>query len=150
MARTALKQSEMTWTGLAILGVFVVWSILNYVLHGILLTSMYLATAVLWRTADEMKLWLEFLVTLIAAACFVLVYARLVGKNKRKTLQTGLLYGLILGIGAGVSMGYGSFAVMPIPYYMALSWFLGTVVNYVVGAAVMVLILRMGAVGGKS
>jgi hypothetical protein len=40
-------------------------------------------------------------------------------------------YGLVFGIGSGISMGYGSYSVMPLPYQIALVWFLGAVIEAV-------------------
>ena len=129
----------MMKTGLAMLAVFVAWSILGYVLHGVILTSTYAATPQLWRPMADYKLTLGYLVTILSAICFVVVYAQWITD---KQLKTGLLYGLVFGIGSGVSMGYGSYAVMPIPYTLALCWFGGMVVNGVAGGAIVALILR--------
>ena len=41
-------------------------------------------------------------------------------------------------------MGYGTYSVMPIPYSMALTWFLGAVVE---GAAAGLLVGSVGVVG---
>ena len=46
-----------------------------------------------------------------------------------RSVGTGLKYGLVLGVATGMSMGYGTYAVMPLPYVLALSWFLATVVQ---------------------
>jgi hypothetical protein len=39
-------------------------------------------------------------------------------------------------------MGYGSYSVMPIPYHMALTWFLGSVVEASVGGMIAGLIIK--------
>ena len=109
-------------TLLAVVAVFVAWSVLDFVIHGIFLKSAYEATVQLWRPMAEMKMGLLRVVTLIAAISFVLIYAWLITK---KSVTRGLQYGLLYGLGAGVSMGYGSYAVMPITYHIALVWFLG-------------------------
>jgi len=46
------------------------------------------------------------------------------------------------GFGAGVAMGYGSYSVMPIPYHMALTWFLGTLAEALVAAVVVGLLVK--------
>jgi len=113
-------------TLLAIVAVFVAWSVLDFVIHRVFLSSAYEATAQLWRPMAEMKMGLLWVVTFIAALFFVLIYAWLI---TRKSLSRGLLYGLLYGLGAGVAMGYGSYAVMPITYQIALVWFLGQLVE---------------------
>ena len=109
-------------TLLAIVAVFVAWSVLDFVIHGVFLKSAYEATAQLWRPMAEMKMGLLRVVTFIAAISFVLIYAWLINM---KSLSRGLLYGLLYGLGTGVPMAYGSYAVMSITYQIALVWFLG-------------------------
>jgi len=132
----------MKRTILAVVAVFVAWSVLDFILHGMILRSTYEATASLWRPMEEFKWVLNYIVVLISAACFVIIYARMITE---RGMNTALLYGLVFGIGAGVSMGYGSYSVMPIPYHLALAWFLGTVVMAVVGGWVAWLIVGRGA-----
>ena len=111
---------------LAIIAVFVVWQVLDFLLHGVILKSTYEATAALWRPMAEMKMGLMRVVGLVAAVCFVCLYAWLV---RPKCWATGLSYGLIFGVGTGFSMGFGTYCVMPIPQSLAVGWFVGSVVN---------------------
>ena len=126
-------------TLLAILAVFIVWQVLDFLIHGILLQETYAATANLWRPMAEMKQGLMMVVGLIAAACFVSLYALLV---KPQSLATGLKYGAIFGLGTGISMGYGTYSYMPIPYHLALSWFLSTLFQTCVAGALTGLIVK--------
>ena len=70
---------------------------------------------------------------------FVLIYALFFGK---KGVGTGLAYGGLFGIGAGISMGYGTYSVQPIPYMMALSWFLGTLVEGILAGLIVGAIIK--------
>ncbi len=124
---------------LAVLAVFVTWSVLDFVIHGLILGSAYAATPALWRPMDEMKTGLMYFTVLVAAASLVVIYARFIAD---KGIKTAVLYGLVLGIGYGISMGYGSYSVMPIPYTMAFVWFLGTVVEMTAGGLVAGLIVK--------
>src|SRR3972149_8272884 len=110
---------------LSVLAVFVAWSALDFVIHGVILLSAYQATASLWRPMSEMKMSVLYLSVLIAALAFVCIYWRFFSQ---KGIATGLEYGFWFWVGVGVPMGYGSYSVMPIPYHMALIWFLGSLV----------------------
>ena len=110
----------------AIIAVFVAWSILDFLIHGVLLKSTYQATANLWRPEDEMNMLLMSVVTLIFSICFVAIYSYLIHP---KSLAAGIKYGLIFGIATGVSMGFGSYCYMPIPMSLAVSWFVASVVE---------------------
>ena len=67
---------------------------------------------------------------LVSSLTFAAMYGLFVSD---KGLGRGIKFGLLFGIGAGTSMGYGTYSFMPIPYTMALVWFLGTLVEATVG-----------------
>jgi hypothetical protein len=129
----------MKRTILAILAVFVTWSVLDFVIHGLILASTYAATAQLWRPMAEMKMGLMHVTVLITAAAFVTIYARFIAD---KRVSAAVLYGLIFGIATGVGMGYGTYSVMPIPYSLAFVWFIGSVVEFTAGGLVAGLIIK--------
>jgi len=106
------------------LAIFIVWTIIDFIVHAIYLKDYYLQTADLWRPQEEAKMFLNAVVVLIGAVIFTLIYLVLVA---RKSVGSALLYGLLLGISAGISIGYGFYAFMPIPYHMAATWFLVSV-----------------------
>lgn len=111
---------------LAIVVVFVGWVVLDYIIHVVLLKGAYERTMELWRPEAEMKMTLMYIVSLISATGFVLIYNWFVSN---KSTMTGLKFGLMIGLIWGISMGYGSYSVMPITYGTALVWFLGTLVE---------------------
>lgn len=116
----------------AVLAVFVAWSVLDFLLHGVILRATYAATAHLWRPPAEMKLLPMHGVTLLSAMGFVAIYTLLVG---RKSLRNGLIYGFLVGVMIGLGMGFGTWCVMPIPASLAWTWFLGTIVEATVAGA---------------
>lgn len=128
---------------LASIAVFLLWSALDFVIHGKLLTGLYEATAHLWRPMPEMKRGLMSVVTFLSSIAFVFLYARFV---EPKSLLRGLGFGVIYGLGSGIPMGYGSFSVMPIPYLMAFTWCWGSVVQAALAGLVTALIIG----GGKN
>ncbi|RQV99026.1 MAG: DUF2177 family protein [Calditrichaeota bacterium] len=128
---------------LATLVVFIVWTVLDFVIHGLLLQSAYEGSMQLWRPMPEMKTGLMYLVRLVAALVFVTIYVRLISP---KNMKNGLYYGLLFGLGTGISMGYGTYSVQPIPYIMALTWFLGTLVEAILGGVLTALIVKEGRI----
>jgi len=117
----------------AIVAVFIAWSILNSILHGVLLRSAYEATASLWRPMNQMNMPLMSFVTLVFTTCFVLIYGFLVGK---KSLTIGIRFGALFGLATGISMGFGSYVYMPIPLTLAFSWFFGSWIEAIVAGAI--------------
>lgn len=124
------------WSGVA---VFVTWSILDFILHGLLLKSAYEATASLWRPMDQMNVPLMYLVTLVSTTCFVLIYGLLVGQ---KSLATGIKYGALFGLSAGIIMGFGSYTYLPIPLTLAWSWFFGSWIKAIAAGTIVGAIMK--------
>jgi hypothetical protein len=117
----------------AIVAVFIAWSILDFIMHGLLLRSTYEATANLWRPMNQMNMPLMYFVTLVFTSCFVLIYGFLVGQ---KSLTSGIRFGALFGLATGISMGFGSYAYMPIPLTLAFSWFFGSWIEAIVAGAI--------------
>jgi hypothetical protein len=126
-------------TILAVVGVFIAWSILDFILHGLLLRSTYEATANLWRPMDQMNMPLMYFVTLVFTVCFVLIYRLLVGE---KSLVSGIKFGALFGLATGISMGFGSFSFMPIPLTLAWGWFFGSWIEAIVAGAIVGAIMK--------
>jgi hypothetical protein len=123
----------------AIVAVFITWSILDFILHGLLLRPIYVNTASLWRPMNQMNMPLMYLVTLVFTVCFVLIYRLLVGQ---KSLATGIQFGALFGLATGISMGFGSYSYMPIPLTLAWGWFFGSWVEAVVAGAIVGAIIK--------
>jgi hypothetical protein len=126
---------------LASVVVFVGWIILDFIIHVVILRGAYEQTSELWRPEGEMKTTLMYIVSLISAVGFVLLYSWFVSN---KSTMTGLKFGLMVGLIWGISMGYGSYSVMPITYGTALVWFLGTLVELGFAGWITGLILKEG------
>lgn len=124
---------------LASLAVFIVWSILDIVIHMVILGDVYESTASLWRPMEEMNTGLMYLVSALVALAFTGLYAY---HGKGGGATAGAKFGLVYGLATGISMGFGSYAYMPIPYSLAWGWFLGTVVEAVIAGWVAGRILK--------
>ncbi len=124
---------------LAILAVFVTWSVLDFIIHGVILSAAYHATAQLWRPMNQMKMSVLHVVTFIAAIAFVTIYVRLISP---KDIFRALEYGVLFGIATGVSMGLGTYSVMPIPLYMAIVWLVGSIIEMALGGIIVGAIIK--------
>ena len=107
---------------IAVAAVFILWEVLDFILHNQILMSTYEETASLWRPMEEMmsKMWIMHMVVLVSAAVFVYIYVRFFAE---KNMGSAIKYGIVYGIATGMGMGYGMYTVMPIPYTLAVGWF---------------------------
>ncbi len=123
----------------AIVAVFLAWSILDFILHGLLLRSTYEATANLWRPMAQMNMPLMYFVTFVFTVCFVLIYGLLVGQ---KSLASGIRFGALFGLATGITMGFGSYCYMPIPLTLAWSWFFGSWIEAITAGVIVGAIMK--------
>ena len=113
---------------LAIVAIFIAWSALDFVIHGLLLKETYEATAHLWRTMQDTNMMLMHAVTLAIAICFVLLYERCVSE---KSVSMGLKLGILFGLAAAI-MSASTYVYMPIPLTLAIDWFVAILVQFVI------------------
>ena len=118
---------------------FIVWTGIDFFFHSYLLEETYLATADLWRPMEEAKMGLISFVVLVTAAVFSIIYVLLI---ERHSMGNALLYGFLFGLSIGIGAGYGSYAFMPIPYYMALSWFAVPIIKGVLGGILLAFLAK--------
>jgi hypothetical protein len=107
---------------LAALAILVAWTLLDLLLHRLLLAPIYDASPNLWRPADQMNVALICAVTFVLIGVFVGIYQLLV---RPKSLRAGLFLGAFIGLALGASAGFGTFIHMPIPLALAWGWFIG-------------------------
>jgi hypothetical protein len=94
-----------------------------------------------WRHEEQMKslMWVIHLSTFLQTLGFVYIYYKLIGN---KTSIKGLCYGLTFGFTVGVGMGYSTYAMLPIPYALAASWFWGSIVIYGIAGGITGLLIK--------
>ena len=110
-------------SGLAIL---VAWTVIDVLMHRLLLAEIYEENLGLWRPFDQMNVVLIYLVTFTLIGIFVGTYRLLV---RPKSLRAGLLLGAFIGLALGIASGFGTYLHMPIPLTLALSWLIAGLVK---------------------
>ncbi len=126
--------NKKVWLGF--IAVFITLEVLDFIVHGVILASTY-ASITVWRPDMMSKIWITHLVTFIGAFFFAFIFSK---GYENKGIVEGLRYGLYLGIWMSVGMAYGTYAMIAIPYSLALEWFLFGVVEYVLAGAVLALV----------
>jgi hypothetical protein len=99
--------------GLTVIVVFLVCTVLNFVVHGILLASSYQQMPQLVRAEQDAQSHMLYMLLgfLVFSAAFVWIYAR--GLEAKPWLGQGLRYGLAIWLIASVSRYLIYFAVQP-------------------------------------
>ena len=120
--------NKKLWVGF--IAVFIVMMVLNFIIHQVLLGSLYRSPAMagLMRPEAESMLWIHIVTAAIVSFFFTLIYAK---GNEGKGIGEGVRYGFYIGVLMSIPMAYDTYAEMPIPYALALQWFLYGVIQYI-------------------
>jgi hypothetical protein len=116
---------------------FIAMRVLDILIHGVILASAYQETASIWRPDMQSKMWIFHLVSLIGTFFFSYIFSK---GYEGKGIVEGIRYGLYIGIWMSVGMAYGTYAMIAIPYSMAIQWFLYGVAEYTVGGIILALV----------
>src|SRR2546425_11543624 len=99
---------------LASVAVFVVIGVLEFLVHGVLLSGLYKQTASVWRPEAEIrqKMWIFWVGYLVFAPFFALIYVK--GYQKGKAcLGQGLRYGPYWGAMFSEANFFAPFGLLP-------------------------------------
>ena len=115
--------------------VFIVYFILDWLVNGVLLNSAYMAEEVakIMRPEAEItgNMWIFVICDLFYTFFFTLIFSK---GFENKGWMEGVRFGFYVGLMVSLPMAYGTYGTMPIPYTLALQWFLyGLVMNIVIG-----------------
>ena len=112
---------------------FVLFLVMDYVLHSILLRGLYAETAHLWRAAEAIGQLAWIIWAVDAAMAFLMIWLFAKGWEADKPwLGQGVRFGLALGLLFSLPMGFSMYAIMPIPFALGLGWFAGALVEFVI------------------
>src|SRR5262245_64157462 len=116
---------------IACAAVFVVSQVCDYLVHGQWLSATYRSLASVWRPEADMqsKMWIMFVTGAVFSFFFCYVFAR---GYEGKGLAEGARYGAIIGLFFSLPQAYNSYVIYPIPYSLALKWFLSGLVVFVI------------------
>ena len=119
--------------------VFIVFEILNFIIHGPLLGSIYVETKSVWRPDMMDKMWIIHITNFIFSFLFVYIFTK---GYENKGIVEGLRFGLIIGLLMNVVGMFNQYAVYPLPFSLAIQWFIYGIIQYVICGAVAASIYR--------
>ena len=119
----------------AFVAIFIVLEILGYLVHGVLLGATYESEEIkeVFRTMEEMdsRMWIMILTDLIWVYFFTFFFVK---GYENKGIMEGVRYGAYMGIFVSLVFSYQNYVVLPIPYSLALQWFIyGFVISVILG-----------------
>ena len=129
---------------LAVLAVFVVSGLLDYVIHGLILGSAYESLEGVWREKEDMEsmMWIMNVTGVVFALVFVYIFHFFKKGHFKTGYVTGLCYGFLVGI---IIHGVGAFnqhAIYNVPSSMAWKWVFFGIIQMVILGVVASLIYK--------
>jgi hypothetical protein len=109
--------------------VFVILEVLDIIIHGVILGSVYATMQNVWRPDMMDKMWVLHIVKIVVSFFFALIFSK--GYEGKGVIE-GVRYGLYVGLMMGIGMAYGTYAMIAIPYSLALQWFIFAVFEYII------------------
>lgn len=110
----------MSRFAIATVAVFIVSSLLNFLIHGLILKPTYMAMPDLTRTPTDSQAYILYLMLgfLFFSIGFVGIYAA--GVNSSHWVGQGLHYGVLVWLVASVSRYFIYYAIQPWPFRLVL------------------------------
>ncbi len=126
------KQILIGW-----IAIYVLLSVLDMIVHGVILSEAYAAMPNVWRSDMMEKMWMIWVVRAITTFFIAFIFAK---GYEGKGWMEGLRYGVYIGLLMATPYAYGSYASYPIPYAVAVQWFIYAFVGYVLAGITLALI----------
>ncbi len=115
--------SKKLW--LTFVVVYVVLEVTSYLIHGVLLIDTYQSEAVkeVFRSEEQMgsTMWIMWVTDLIWAFFFTFFFVK---GYENKGIMEGVRFGIYMGLFVSLVVAYQNYAVLPIPYSLAIKWFI--------------------------
>lgn len=130
------------WIGFIV--VYIVWQVIGFVVHGIMLEDTY---ANMWqvfrpRTQMDGMMWMMFL----SSALYLLLFCYIFTKGyEARGIGEGARFGLLMGLFMAIPMSINQYVLYPLTSNIALIWFVTGVISFVIAGAVFAAIYKPSA-----
>jgi len=121
---------------IAVLTVFIILEVTGFIIHGLLLSKTYEGLAAVFRPMAEMNalMWRMWIADVVWSFFFVFIFNK---GFQNKGLIEGVRYGIYISLFMSFVAAVAQNAVYPVPYTLALQWFIyGTIQNVILGVVV--------------
>lgn len=124
---------------IASIAVYIVFMILDYVIHGVILSDTYMSMEGVWRPDMENYMWIMWVTSLVFSFSFVYIFTK---GYEGKGIAEGIRYGLIIGIFVMFIGMFNQYASYPISLSLTIQWFIYGLIELMAAGAVTALIYK--------
>jgi hypothetical protein len=123
------------------LAVFLATQTFEGLINFYILDPIYSQWSQLWRPIAEVKFWMLPFTGLFFSYFFTLIFSK---GYEQKGLGEGVRYGFYIAMMVSLPHAYGTYALMQIPYSVALRWFVFGTIEIVLAGAILALVFKQG------
>ena len=113
--------------------IFVVYEITNYVVHGLILGPTYMSEEVapVFRPQAVLNstMWVRLFTELVWSFFFTFIFVK---GYESKGIMEGVKHGIYMGLFYSFVFAYQSYWMYPLPYSLALQWFIFGLIQCVI------------------
>jgi hypothetical protein len=124
---------------LATLAVFVAFEAMDYIIHSKILSPVYAQLAHLWRPDMMSKMWVMMLSTFVMSVMFVYIFSK---GYENKGIAEGARFGIAAGLFMNFIGVFGQYFMYPIPFSLAVKWFIFGMLEFVVAGIAAALVYK--------
>jgi len=95
----------------------------------------------LWRPIAEVKFWMLPFTGMFFSFFFTFIFSK---GYEKGSLVEGIRYGFYVAMMVSLPHAYATYALMQIPYSVALRWFVFGTIEFVLAGAILALVFKQG------
>lgn len=137
--------NKKIWIGFVT--VFVTTQLIEALVGFILLGPTYSHSPQIWRPIAEVKLWMLPVTGAFFSFFFVFVFSK---GYQAKGLPEGLRYGTYAALMIVLPHAYNSYALLQIPYSIALQWFIFGTLEYIIAGVLLSIAFQLSGTNPSS
>jgi len=124
---------------LAVLAVFVVFELMDFVIHTYILNEAYESLMHIWRPDMTQYMWVMYITALFWSFIFVYIFTR--GYEGKGWIE-GLRYGLVIGLLIQVVGVFNQWVIYPLPIWLVIQWLIFGLIEFMICGIVASLIYK--------
>ncbi len=119
--------------------IFIAVQIFDFIEHSLILRGAYQSTMGIWRADMNSVMWIMYVTALAFSFLFVYIFIKgYEGKGIFEGIRFGLLIGLFM---TGINI-FGQYVIYPIPFNLAIQWFIYGMIRFVIYGIIAAVIYR--------
>lgn len=119
--------------------IFIIFQILDFLVHNILLMPIYASMTDVWRPDMMSKMWIMYVCSFVFS--FLMMFVFIKGYEARGIME-GVRFGIIIGLMTNGAGAFYQYSVYPLPFSLVIQWFLYGLAEFIIAGIAAALIYR--------